>query len=55
MSILKRVGNMAVGAALATIIIFGVYHNARIKRLEITQSQIVQALTQPKQVQQKAE
>ena len=41
---------LAIGMVLATIVLFGFYHNARIKRLEIQQSQIVNALTQPRQV-----
>ena len=41
MNILKSIGYAVIGAALATVIIFGMYHNAMIKRLEINQNELI--------------
>ncbi len=47
MKLLKKLGLMLVGATVATVIIYSVFLNARVSKLENVQSQIVQALQRP--------
>jgi hypothetical protein len=46
--ILIAAGSFVFGMAITVIVIFGWYHNARIKRLEIQQNQIIQVLAKAK-------
>ena len=51
MELVKKAGLIVLGACVATIIIFGIWHNQRIKRLENITNQIVQVLNTPRQQQ----
>jgi hypothetical protein len=46
MELMKKAGLMFLGACVAAIIIFGIYHDKRITRLEILTNQIVQVIQQ---------
>ena len=49
MELIKKISLMLLGASITTIIIFGIWFNLRIAKLEIATNQIVQFLNQPKQ------